>query len=208
MINSYESLPLEKYLQILDIPKDLPEYDYKVKVLSVLSGMDEDSILDQPLLKTMKMAEEANFLTTPLPEGNGKQIASSYRIGDLELIPAKNVRKWTTAQFVDFQTFISKNNPSNLPELYSCILIPKGYTYNNGYDIADVHKAVSSYLPVTAARQLSAFFFRKFMDSSRSILTSSLPYLWIRRKNPEAKRMIAKIRKIIPLLKNGDGWRT
>ena len=207
MIQNYNDLPLGKYLEILDIPTDLPEMDFKVRVIALLADVSEDTILDQPLPRTMEQARSVNFLTQPLPKADGKRIASSYRLGDLELVPVKDVRKWTTAQFVDFQTFIRDQKATALPELYSCVLVPKGHTYGNGYDIADVHRAIREHLPVTAAQEISAFFLRQFGRLSRSILISSLPDLRkMARTNTKAKEMQKKVTELLPLLKSGDGW--
>lgn len=207
MIDNYNALPLGLYLKILDIPADLPEYDYKVRVVALLAGIEEDELLDQPLTKTMKMAAAAGFLTTPIPKGDGKRLASCYKLGGLELIPTKDVRKWTTAQFVDFQTFAAKKEAATLPELYSCVLVPKGCTYGNGYDIADVHKAVRDFLPVTAAMEISAFFLRRFLDYCSNILTSSLRSLR-RVKDPKTMEVKKKAQALLPLLKSGAGLLT
>ena len=60
----------------------------------------------------------------------------------------------------------------NLPAVLSCLLVPKGKTYGNGYDIADVQKAIRDYLSVTDALSLLAFFFA----SSEVLLARSLTY--------------------------------
>lgn len=207
MIDNYNKLPLGKYLDILALPADLPELDYKVKVLAILTGASEDAILDQPLPTTMKQSEAASFLLAPVPKGTGKRMASSYKLGSLELIPAKDVRKWTTAQFVDFQTFMANNDTQVLPELYSCVLVPKGHAYNTGYDVMDVHKAIRDNLPVTDATEISAFFLRQFVRSLRNILISSLPDLK-KMNNPKAMELRKHIVALLPSLRNGAGLLT
>jgi len=207
MISTYSALPLGTYIDILAIDKTLNEYDYKVKVVALLSGLSEDEILDQPLTKTMKMSEAANFLLAPLPKATGKKVASLYRFGGEEFTPCKDVSKWTTSQFIDFQTYAKRINADTLPELYSCILIPKGHTYGNGYDIAEVVRIIRDSLPVTDAQDISAFFLRKFTLLSRSILTSSLPALR-KMRTKESREMEERVRQILPLLKSGAGLLT
>ena len=90
MISTYSALPLGTYIDILAIDKSLNEYDYKVKVVALLSGLSEDEILDQPLTKTMKMSEAANFLLFPLPKATGKKVASLYRFGGEEFTPCSH----------------------------------------------------------------------------------------------------------------------
>ena len=73
-------------------------------------------------------------------------------------------------QYVDFHTF-SKGFPQTLPEILSCFLVPDGKTYNNGYDPAEVQRALLA-MPWPEAVSLSAFFFARFSASIADSLTS------------------------------------
>ena len=201
MINSYDALTLGHYEKILQIPKDLPDIDYRVKVLAVITGKTEDDILDQPLADTQAMAREMNFLLEPLPKCNGKSLAASYQLGSFTLVPSKDVRKWTTAQYIDYQTYMGADTVK-LPELFSCVLVPKGHTYGNGYDVAEVIAAIREHFTVMQAQEVSAFFLRKFVRSIRHILTCSALAL---RRTKEGRALAKRIRAVLPSLKGGDG---
>ena len=206
MITSYNQLPLGRYLDILALGGgDLQDVDYCARVLSILTGMAEDDILDQPIAETQKLARGAAFLLDELPAPSGKRLPASYVLGGMDLTVCRDVRKWSTAQFVDYQNLAKDKD--HLVELYSCVLVPKGCTYGNGYDIADVHKAVRDFLPVTAAMEISAFFLRRFLDYCSSILTSSLRSLR-RVKDPKTMEVKKKAQALLPLLKSGAGLLT
>ena len=158
-IDSYDKLPIGKYLAILALDKELPDLEYKTEVVAILNGTTVEAVLDQPLTVTRDQMQAADFLLQPMPRHDGKKVASSYKLGGLTLIPCTNVRNWNTAQYIDYQTYAKNTNPKVIPELLSCVLVPKGYAYNSGYDITAVHQAIRDYLPVAEAHRISAFFF-------------------------------------------------
>lgn len=215
MIDSYASLPLGKYIEIMQIPRDIPEVDFNVKVVSILVDKSEDEVLDLPLPEFQKAAAAAQFLTAPVlgKDGrkpyNGKRVADTYILGGFKLKLTKEPAKMNVAQYVDFQTFAKGDVLENMPQLLSCVLIPEGKTYNEGYDVAEVHKAIREELPTSDAYALSAFFLRTFLQSTRTILTSSLLQLRRKRnKTEKEKELIRKTEAAIVSLKNGDGLQT
>ena len=202
MITSYNQLPLGRYLDILALGGgDLQDVDYCARVLSILTDLPEDDLLDQPIAETQKLARGAAFLLDELPAPSGKRLPASYVLGGMELAVCRDVRKWSTAQFVDYQNLAKDKDL--LVELYSCVLVPKGLAYCKDYDIADVQAAIRDCLPVTAAREISAFFLRKFERSLRTTLISSLPILR-RSRDPKAR---ALARSLADSMRSGTGWR-
>lgn len=210
-IDSYNNLPIGKYLDILALDKELPDLEYKTEVVAILNGTTVEAVLDQPLTVTRDQMQAADFLLQPMPRHDGKKVASSYKLGGLTLIPCTNVRNWNTAQYIDYQTYAKNNKPSIIPELLSCVLIPKGCAYNSGYDIAAVHQAIRDYLPVAEAHRISAFFLRKFLRYTRTILTYSLLDLKkIPKKERTAKQteLIRQTQQLVASLTDGGGFTT
>jgi hypothetical protein len=159
MITSYNSLTVGKYEALLRARADHEgdTNELNLHVLSILSDMTVDQLLDLKVPEFRAMMDRAGFLcTAPRPS----EVAKQYRFGDLVLVPVTDVRKMTAAQYIDFQNF-SNAGEGRQAELLSCFLVPKGMKYNDGYDILEVQQAIRDFMPVTAALGLLAFFFEK-----------------------------------------------
>lgn len=213
MITSYKELPLGLYLDILALPKDGDELGYQVRVVAILNGMTEDEVLDLPLEKYAALAAAADFLTAPVLSDDGrhvhdgKRLPETYTLGGEVLALTKSTKEMVVAQYVDFQTF--GKDLTAIPALLSCLLIPKGKTYNEGYDPADVQRLVRDFLPTSDAYAIAAFFLRTFAVSIRGTLTSSLRRLKAKRKpTPLEKETIRETEALLRSLRGGAGLRT
>lgn len=186
VIDSYARLPIGLYLDIVDVSRlDMDELDKQVRILSMLAGTTEAAILALPVPTYKEYVAAAAFLGQPCKEG---RIASSYKLGEFSLVPTTDIAKLTAAQYIDFQT-LSREGESKTVELCSVFLVPKGCRYNDGYDIADVQRAIRENLTVQDVISLAAFFLTKYVAS----IVSSLTYCnrTIRRlKDPKAKAEI------------------
>ena len=69
MIDNYKSLPLGDYQDILALCKDesLEELDRQVKILSILTKMDEDTLLNLPIQDFKVLTSRMGFLEKDLP---------------------------------------------------------------------------------------------------------------------------------------------
>ena len=205
MIDNYKSLPLGKYLDICQVCKDtsLEELDRQVKILSILSDMSEDEILHLPIPKYKEMVAKSKFLEDV--DKNEHKAARLYIVGDWQLVPTMDYRKMETAQYVDFQTFAPMVE-THMAELLSCLLIPIGCRYNEGYDLLEVQQALKDKLSVTNALSLFAFFLIRFKDLMKDSLNSCKQE--IRRMTDKQKRMEMeeKVKQLMSLLEgNGVG---
>ena len=205
MITNYKSLPLGKYLDICQVCKDesLEEIDRQVKILSILSDMPEEEILHLPIPKYKEMVVASRFLEDV--DKSRHKAARLYIVGDWQLVPTLDYRKMETAQYVDFQTFAPMVE-THMAELLSCLLVPVGCRYNEGYDILEVQQALKDNLSVTDALSLSAFFLTRY----RGLIKDSLNYCRqeIRTIKSESKRMQIgeRIKSLESLMRtSGDG---
>lgn len=205
MITNYKSLPLGKYLDICQVCKDesLEEIDRQVKILSILSDMPEEEILHLPIPKYKEMVVASRFLEDV--DKSRHKAARLYIVGDWQLVPTLDYRKMETAQYVDFQTFAPMVE-THMAELLSCLLVPVGCRYNEGYDILEVQQALKDNLSVTDALSLSAFFLTRY----RGLIKDSLNYCRqeIRTIKNESKRMQMeeRIESLESLMRtSGDG---
>lgn len=173
IIDNYRNLPIGKYLEILELSQDesVDALEQQVKTISILTGMTEDYILALPIMQYKELARKTKFLENGY---DGKlQVAKSYGLAGMELIPVKDFAKITTAQYVDFQN-LSKEGDKYLVETLSTLLIPKGKKYMDGYEIEDVRQAIRENLSVADVLSLSAFFLTKFVKSIKDFQTYSI----------------------------------
>ena len=170
IIDNYRNLSVGKWLEILELSKDenVDALEQQVKTISILTGLTEDEVLDLPIVEYRELASKTKFLEK---EYDGKlQIAKSYGLNDMELIPVKDFNKITTAQYVDYQTF-SKEGDMYLVQTLSTLLVPKGKKYNDGYDMDAVQQAIRDNLSVADVLSLSAFFLTKWVKSIKDSQT-------------------------------------
>ena len=157
IIDNYRNLPVGKWLEILELSKDenVDALEQQVKTIAILTGLTEDEVLDLPIMEYRELASKTMFLEK---EYDGKlQIAKSYGLNGMELIPVKDFNTITTAQYVDYQTF-SKEGDMYLVQTLSTLLVPKGKKYNDGYDMDAVQEAIRENLSVADVLSLYAFF--------------------------------------------------
>lgn len=190
IIDNYRNLPVGKWLEILELSKDenVDALEQQVKTIAILTGLAEDEVLDLPIMEYKSLASKTKFLEK---EYEGKlQIAKSYGLNGMELIPVKDFNKITTAQYVDYQTF-SKEGDMYLVQTLSTLLVPKGKKYNDGYDMDAVQEAIRENLSVADVLSLYAFFLTKWVKS----IKDSQTYLDKEIKKIPNKEMRAKLMK-------------
>lgn len=170
IIDNYRNLPVGKWLEIMELSKDenVDALEQQVKTIAILTGLTEDEVLDLPIMEYKSLASKTKFLEK---EYEGKlQIAKSYGLNGMELIPVKDFNKITTAQYVDYQTF-SKEGDMYLVQTLSTLLVPKGKKYNDGYDMDAVQEAIRENLSVADVLSLYAFFLTKWVKSIKDSQT-------------------------------------
>lgn len=205
MIKSYDELPIGKYQSIIEaLRQNTDDIDGHVAMLAIMYDMTMDEVYDLPLEKYQEMSKAAVFLIRPLPAARGR-ICKEYKLGNLVLVPTTDVKKFTAAQFIDYQQMIKEDG--RLVELCSTILVPKGHTYAKGYDMADVHQAIAENLSVTDVMELSAFFLRSLKGSISRTLNYLEGLAWLTMKKEERKELHKMLKELRDLLKDGDGWR-
>lgn len=212
MINSYKDLTIGKYQEIRNI-QATEELDVQVALLSILSDMDEDAILDLPVPQYKKMVQESTFLLKE-PVVSPK-CPKKVRMNGHDYYVMSDVRKMKTSQYIDYQTYLSKNDPDNyLPYILSCFIIPEGKTYNDGYDVSMVIDEIVNFLPIEIALSIARFFFIKLQSSIKTMLTyleSKMRKMMRKEKDKTVreKMMMAKeqMSMLRTLIRDGDGFR-
>lgn len=167
--NSWDSVTWKEYEQIEQIINaDIPS-DYKaVHLISVLSGLDVETIEELPISQIQKIMPALEFLKTE-PETHNHKF--EYTVNGREYIFRGMLDEISTAQYIDYRTYMSEEN-KDVVKLFSCFLIPKGHEYNDGYDMEQVKSDIEDmcWLDVRAA----GFFFRIQLAAYILILKSYL----------------------------------
>lgn len=206
IIDNYRDLPIGMYLDICEIDRrtDIDELHKQVGIISLLSGMAEEDIYDLPIGDYKTLASKTRYLSHPY---DGEVLtAKVYSLDGWVLQPVQDFRKITTAQYIDFQTFV-KGGESNIVEIISTMLVPKGKKYNQDYDVVELQKSLREHLSVADALSLFAFFFVQYNQLIKDSLTScreeamKIPDKEMRRKT------LRKIQEQEDLLKSGVGLR-
>lgn len=206
IIDNYRDLPIGDYQDILAIckDKDLEELDRSVKVMSILTRQTEDTLLNLPIHQFSSLCGKMEFLWKGLPT-SASRIAKTYEVGKFTLVPVMDMRKITTAQYIDFQSFHQAGMEEHYVEILSCLLVPKGKKYNQDYDILEVQEAIRRDLNVHDATSLYAFFMVSSRDLMRDTLISSLGEVKRIKDKTKRKELEMKIREQLTILEKSGG---
>lgn len=205
IIDSYNKLPLGKYMEIQEVSRNesLEDIDKQVQILSILTGVAEEEILHLPIQDYKELVVKSGFLD---PENiNYHPVAKKYILGKFELIPCRDFRKIETCQYIDFQTY-APDLDKYLVEFLSVILVPKGHRYNEGYDILEVQKAIREEMSVSDGVSLAGFFLTWCRKSIKDSLNYSKQEAMRIKDKTKREEILGKIREQERLLEtSGDG---
>ena len=161
--------------------------------------------MTESLERFIEMRQELYRHAQPKPAtARCKYCGKSYPVGEFNLVPVTDMRKVTTAQYIDVLSF-SKDKEHNIVEMLSCFLVPKGMDYNEGYDILDVHNAIKEEMSVAEVLALLAFFFKSWFASIRDTLSCSVREAMKIEDKETKKTMLKKIRSLLDSKTVGDG---
>ena len=205
IIDNYHRLPIGKYLDIVNLcDTEMDDVDRKVKIVAILTGLTDDDVLNLPITEFTECCAKAKFLDKQCPENLIPGVSRSYPIGGFVLVPVTDIRKITTAQYIDFKTF-EKDKEHKFVEMLSCFLVPRGCEYNEGYDILDVHNAIRKEMSVAEVLALLAFFFKEWVGLIRSTLSSSIKDAMRIEDKETRERMLKRIRDLQDSMTSGGG---
>ena len=204
IIDNYRDLPIGMYLDICEINSrdNMEEIEKQVSIIALLTGRAEADIYNLPIDEYRELSTKLNFLSK---EYDGEVlIAKTYTIGKWHLIPTEDFRKITTAQYIDFQTFMQEGE-KRVIEILSTMLVPKGKKYAQDYDVVELQKTLRESLSVADALSLFAFFFVQFSQLIKDSLISCKEMLKKAKDKEKKASLMKKIQELETLLKDGVG---
>ena len=214
MIDNYNDMSISLWREIRETLEDMgeaSELEVQVALISLLSGMEEDEIRNLPLKEYSEMAAKTRFL---MQQPNVKAVRPrNLTINGKKYDLVDDIKDLTTGQYIDYQTYMQDNEDfKNLAKVLSVFIVPKGKTYNEGYDVEDVIRELDEHLSIQIALGV-CFFFREKYRSWLNLMQASFKrkMMRMRRKerNPEAVEKMEEIIRMMDSLKDigvlGDG---
>lgn len=199
MIDNYESMKYATFLQLVKVCEEATDdTDRTVSVLSILTGKTVDDLLGLEISEYQRLVQLAQFIErTP----TNVPVRQEYKLGKMVLVPTLLVKHMTAGQYIDFQGFIKEEGHDF--ELLSCLMVPKGHKYLDGYEIEDVQATLKAHLLTRDAIALKSFFVASLVASIPTIITSSGE---LRKKlTREQRRKMRRASRAIASLKSGVG---
>lgn len=203
MIDCYEKLSIGKFQDVQEILKTTDnEMEVKVELVAALNDMVTEDVLDLPLTTFNHLLQGIGFL---FEEPKNRQVLPKYNLGGMELETMLDIHNMTTAQFIDYQTYI-RDTDKYLVEILSVFLIPKGKKYCDGYDIIEVQNVIRENLSVVDAVSLSAFFlewYKSLLKATHNSLVRRMKKMLKKEKNKEVREKLMET--ITHLERSGNG---
>ena len=201
---NWQQITISDYMELQEIVNREYAVDVEIGIVALLCGVDEDEIGKLPILEYQRLRREAQFIAS-FPEVHNKA-PKIITIGDKKYEVITNMRKLTTAQYIDFQTYLKMGDDiDNLPNLLSVFILPKGSKYGDeSYDVDKLKNDIKEYLPATTAFEMCGFFQKTFLNSIKNILFYL--ELKMRKAKTEKEKEVKKALQEIRLAIRGDGF--
>lgn len=192
---NFNELPIAIYEKLSAITADdyADESDRNIDIMAVMTGKTAEELLKLSIVEFRSEADKLTWLYDKVEPSKPKK---AYRIGGRTCVVEARPDKVSWAQYIDFKNYM-ENAEEHIAELASLFLIPRGCSFNEGYDLADFHEEVRNELPITDALGLLAFFFAKLQRSKLDTLFYSLAMMKMAKPSKEMEEHIEAMRREI-----------
>ena len=199
MITSYEEMSVGIFMEVKDIlmDKTTSELEKRVRLLAILNNKSEEEIMGIPISKLTSMVSSMEFLSQqPKTKTPPNEITLNGNVYEIKY----DVQNITTAQYIDFQTFI-KDYDKYMVELASIVIIPKGKKYNEGYDIVAVQRDIREYMSIVDLSSVCFFFVQLYKGLIQSLTSYSIRQMKKMMRREKNKVLKIKIGRTIVQMK-------
>ena len=213
MIKSFDELTIKKYRDLINLER-IDDTEYGIEILSILSDMEPDELLDMPLEKFASLMAQTKFIYGNVEKADYKKLGKVITVNGKDYRLMKSARDLTAGQYIDYKAYTQRDDfLGMLPYILTVFLIPEGHKYNNGYDVSELAKEFDENMSLPIALSVSDFFLHQStlsIKSSLYFLRMRMKSMMKKEKNPEMKeKMMEAIRQmelLNDLLKNGAGY--
>lgn len=207
MTTGYESLSIAQFNELVDVMQDreATEFDRQVSMIAIVNGMTEQEVLGLSLEKYSESVASLYFLEKPIPKARPRAKAE-MRIGVWDCDVVVDMRRMTTAQYIDFQE-LSKEGRKGMHRLLSVFLVPKGKSYNKGYDMEKLQQDILEQMSIVEANDLYAFFLAELhssIDNIADCLAREIRTVRDKEKRRSLQMQMRQLKKDLRRL--GDGY--
>lgn len=159
----WDAIKLENYIQIYNILMD-KELDETDKICLIIQELYNKNVYNMPVSEAKPLIEEVSkLLATNIP--NNKYIPDTISLAKTEYIITKDLSKITTAQYMDYMSYIQEDTDKNVntfDKFLSIFIIPVGHSYNDGYNIKIVRADIRCCMSIVDCLSITAFFFHYY----------------------------------------------
>ena len=198
--NSWNQITIADYKKIKEITEREfdSELEQGIAVLSVLCGVDEDEVYSLPISQLKGLLDGIAWMNEPYTFDKHWK-ADTITINGEKYDIVADINKFTVAQYADFQIYWDKRDDVDyMAKLLSVFIIPKGKTYNDGYDVVELIDILENNISINIWNSINFFFLKDLM---RSIEASLYYSLWVtmkmiwKEKNKEKKKELKEMKK-------------
>lgn len=207
---SWRDVSINEFYEIKDISEDetMTDYEKEVALMAYINNMTEEDIWKmninsfKKLQSEKKWMQEFNFDT--------KKTFKKITINNNKYTVDVNLQHFSVAQYIDFQTYwpMRDNMRDIIGNILAIFIIPKGHSYNEGYDIAEVVNDIKSSIDIMTANEIIFFF----LSSYQTLMKVSVSYLkWMTKRKfkkdkLKTKQLEEQIQNLEKLISDGLLW--
>lgn len=188
-IKGWRDVTLEEFVAINDVLQG--DGTDEEKVFGIMQIFHGEGVKDWLIEEYKEKTKELSFLNEKMPFN--WWVKKHVKIGGEIYEIVKGYEELTTAQFFDLQNVLRGGSTiERYGKILSLCLVPKGKKYGEGYDVAEVEKAVQG-MSVVDAFEIVRFFFRHLKKLFKR-LKYFLLALTITSKRRQAKELRDRLR--------------
>lgn len=200
LYNGYSQMSINDYFRLRKILIDLEDADENellFNIIAFLCGTTPDEVYNAKMSEVINIKNKIGWIFTPIKRGalpiNIKMCGKRYYVH-------LDMRKCTTQQYIDFTQY-AKDREKFYTECLSCIIIPEGYKYNEGYDALDVAKLIGDNVSIEQAESIYYSFALAskilFIHSLKSLMRKTMKSLRKTKKEGMTLKRIKEMRIVI-----------
>lgn len=199
MKEAWNYISLDEFAKIRAIINDSGRSteDKQISLAALLQGVDEDTILNMPLAQVQPIFARAMELNEQPQKARPKKV---YQVAGwtLCLTEGKDI---SVAQWVDFQNY-GKDMDNHLADMLSVVLVPKGKTYNEGYDIDKLKADLGAHMSVPEALGVCFFFRRRWLKSTQRTLNFLVGWTTLKGQKELRRKAMKLQREVSDMLRS------
>lgn len=154
---SWNEISIADFLQLMQLQEMSDDFQLarEVEIMKIVSGDPDIDTLSLPEFK--QLVGKVTFINQPIPET--LYPPKSFTTPNFKYIIKPDLTKLTTAQYIDYINYIKNSEGiEDLAKILSVFFIPKGFEYNEGYEINEVIEDIENNVDIVTASSVASFF--------------------------------------------------